>query len=177
MVDSVFDDSDNYSPVPVAVSAYIPKDRSPSCLLDLQLIRTHLQKPKAKAAPKAALKKAAAGPKVAPKKAAQTTSKPKTAKVAASKKRPKPDSDGEDSDSSNPPLRDESLLSATPPSAKKQKKAPAPKKAGGKPLQELENEAVNLDGTGDPKPKKGTGSSDQYQKVGTALLPHPWHVY
>ncbi|MCJ1304555.1 DNA topoisomerase 2 [Hypocenomyce scalaris] len=140
MVDSVFDDSDNYSPVPVA-------------------------KPKAKAAPKAALKKAAAGPKVAPKKAAQTTSKPKTAKVAASKKRPKPDSDGEDSDSSNPPLRDESLLSATPPSAKKQKKAPAPKKAGGKPLQELENEAVNLDGTGDPKPKKGTGSSDQYQKL------------
>lgn len=74
-------------------------------------------------------------------------------------------------------MHDDTLLSATPPSAKKQKKAPAPKKMGAKPLREIENEAIaeaidasmNLDGTDEPKPKKGSKSTEQYQKVSSLL--------
>lgn len=112
---------------------------------------------------KTAPKKAAAA-KAPSKKMAQTTLKPK-AKPTVSKKRSKPDSDDEQSNPEDISNHDGSILSMTPPSAKKQKRAPAPKKAGGKPLQENENEALNLDGAVDPKPKKASKSTDQYQKV------------
>lgn len=128
-------------------------------------------KPKAKAAPKATAKapiKKNATAKAAPKKA-QTTLKPKTT-TAASKKRTKPDTEDEDSGPDNVSLHDDSLLSVTPPSAKKQKKAPAMKKTGGRPLRELENEAMALDGAVDPQPKKGSGATEQYQKVNKPIL-------
>ncbi|KAK3673275.1 DNA topoisomerase 2 [Recurvomyces mirabilis] len=125
-------------------------------------------KPKAKAAAKAPAKKAAAPKaKAAPK---QTTLK--TTKAAPKpKKRTKPDSDDENSDvDMDNGMNDDSLLSNTPPSAKKQKKAPAPRaKAATKPLMEVENESFQMDGAADerPKPKlqkKGT-STEQYQKL------------
>ncbi|KAK0272289.1 DNA topoisomerase 2 [Friedmanniomyces endolithicus] len=122
--------------------------------------------PKAKV--KAPAKKAAASkPKAAPKQ-----SIPKATKGAAApktKKRSKPESDGENSDV-DAHANDDSLISNTPPSAKKQKKAPARSKAAlSKPLMELENESFNLDGPADEKPvpkaqKKGT-STEQYQKL------------
>ena len=92
----------------------------------------------------------------------QTTLKTK-AKPAVSKKRAKPDTEDEDSAPERDSVHDDTLLSATPPSAKKQKKAPAPKKAGAKPLQERENEALGFDGVAESNPKKG--STDQYQKA------------
>lgn len=113
-----------------------------------------------KAKPKAAPKKAAVAPK--PPKLSQTTLKPK--KPAASKKRPKPDTEDEDS-GSEPSIRDDSLLSNTPPSAKKQKKASVPKKKAAKPLQEVENDAMGLDGVEETKAKKGSKSTETYQKV------------
>lgn len=97
---------------------------------------------------------------------AQTTLKPK-AKPAASKKRPKPDSEDEQS---SPEHKDGSILSMTPPSAKKQKKAPAVKKTGAKPLQENENEASNIGGADEPKSKKASKSTDQYQKVSLSVI-------
>lgn len=118
-------------------------------------------------------------PKAPSKKSSTTISKPSTApkkltqstlKKPAPKKRPKPDSDEENSD---PDLDDDSLLSNSPPPAKKPKtapKAPAAKKAAGKPLDEIDNEAYgDMDGSQDgamvkPKPKKGT-ATEQYQKV------------
>ena len=118
--------------------------------------------PKAKAAPKATAKKTAA-PKAATKKAIQTTVKPKV-KAVGTKRKAKVDTEDEDSAPEAGSLHDDSLLSATPPSAKKQKKAPAPKKTAGKPLQTLENEAGSYEGVAEPKAKKG-GSSEQYQKV------------
>ncbi|KAK1039843.1 DNA topoisomerase 2, partial [Friedmanniomyces endolithicus] len=122
--------------------------------------------PKAKV--KAPAKKAAASkPKAAPKqfipKATKGAAAPKT------KKRSKPESDEENSDI-DAHANDDSLLSNTPPSAKKQKKAPARSKAAvSKPLMELENESFNFDGAADEKPvpkaqKKGT-STEQYQKL------------
>ncbi|KAI0409549.1 DNA topoisomerase [Xylaria palmicola] len=111
-------------------------------------------KPKAKAAAKKAAPKPAA--KSASKKLVQTTLK--TTK-AASKKRAKPDSDS-DEDAAD------SILSHTPPSAKKQKKAPAPKKSSGKPLAEVENESIGLDGASEPKPKgKAKTATETYQKL------------
>lgn len=119
---------------------------------------------KAKAAPKAAAKKATATTKAAPKKMSQTTLKPKS-KPTATKKRPKPVTEDEGSEPDNDLNHDESLLSNTPPSSKKQKKGPAPKKTGGKPLQPIENETMGLDGADDPKPNKASSSTEQYQKV------------
>ncbi|KAL8996081.1 MAG: hypothetical protein Q9169_004320 [Polycauliona sp. 2 TL-2023] len=137
MVESVFDidDSDAFSPEPIKVNSK----------------------------PKAAPKKAAAAPKAAAPKKLQTTLKPK--KPAASKKRPKPDTEDEDEASDRDSLHDDSILSATPPSAKKQKKAPVPKKKAAKPLQEVENEAMGFDGVDDPKPKKDSKSTETYQKL------------
>ena len=84
------------------------------------------------------------------------------------KKRAKPESDEENSDVDTDSIGDASLLSNTPPSSKKQKKAPAPRPAAGKPLAELENESVGLDGMPEakskPKPTKGS-SSEQYQRL------------
>lgn len=54
-------------------------------------------------------------------------------------------------------------LSHTPPSAKKQKKAPA-KKSSGRPLAEIENDSlVQLDGPSEPKSKKT--ATETYQKL------------
>ncbi|KAI9811082.1 MAG: DNA topoisomerase 2 [Pycnora praestabilis] len=117
-------------------------------------------KPKAKAAPaKAAPKKTASTAKAAPKKMARTTLK---TKATASKKRANPDTEDEQSGTEHNSANDESLLSVTPPSVKKQKKGPAPRKVGGKPLQLIENEVPTFDGPSDSRPKKG---SEQYQKV------------
>ncbi|CAJ2502142.1 Uu.00g049950.m01.CDS01 [Anthostomella pinea] len=109
--------------------------------------------PKAKPAAKKAATKPATKPatKAAPKKMAQTTLK--TTKTVP-KKRAKPESDDDD---------DESGFSHTPPSAKKQKKAPA-KKSSGKPLVEIENDSMQLDGSPDTKPKAKT-ATETYQKL------------
>lgn len=163
IVESVFDDgpiSDAFSPEQVAVSA------KPMLILMSRFLIFFGKKPKPKpkATTKAAPKKAAVA-KAPPKKMAQTTLKPK-AKATVSKKRSKPDSDDEQPSPEDISNYDGSILSMTPPSAKKQKRAPAPKKASGKPLQENENEAFDLDGAVDPKQKKAsTKSTDQYQKV------------
>ncbi|KAL9099075.1 MAG: hypothetical protein Q9187_009552, partial [Circinaria calcarea] len=144
MVESVFDGgdiSDAFSPAPVTKAKAKPG-------------------PKKATAPKTTAPRA----KAAPKKTAQTTLKQKT-KPAATKKRAKPDSEDEDLDAERNSLHDGSLLSATPPSAKKQKKGPAPKKMASKPLRELENGATGFDGAADPKLKKAAGATDQYQKL------------
>ncbi|KUJ17005.1 putative DNA topoisomerase 2 [Mollisia scopiformis] len=118
-------------------------------------------KTKAKPGPKkgAAPKAPKATTKAAPKKMVQTTLK------AASKKRPKPESDDEDQPSDVDSMQDASLLSNTPPSAKKQKKAPAAKKSGGKPLQDIANESMNLDDAPASKPMKKKDATEQYQKL------------
>ena len=110
---------------------------------------------------KPAAKKATALPskaKATTKKVTQTTLKPKV----APKKRPAPTSDDENSDHDS--FDDASLLSNTPPSAKRQKRAPATKKSSGKPLQEIDNESLGLDGLDAPKPA-GKAKQEQYQKL------------
>ena len=77
-----------------------------------------------------------------------------------------PESDIENSDDDVQSMHDDTLLSNTPPSAKKQKKAPASKKGGSQPLAELENDSYAVDGAEDPKPKTAKkGATDQYQKL------------
>jgi DNA topoisomerase-2 len=88
----------------------------------------------------------------------------KTTKATA-KKRPKPDSDDEDPPSDIDSMHDASILSNTPPSAKKQKKAPAAKKAAGKPLQDIANDSMNMDGPADLPAAKKKSATDQYQKL------------
>ena len=87
------------------------------------------------------------------------------AKPAPSKKRPKADSEDEASSESDHVFDDESLLSNTPPKAKKSKPNPAPKNATKKPLGDVVNEAIGFDGAQDEKPKKGKRVSEQYQKL------------
>ncbi|KGO74230.1 DNA topoisomerase II, eukaryotic-type [Penicillium italicum] len=112
-------------------------------------------KPKAKAAPK---KAAAAKPSA--KKTTQTTLKVKpAAKAAATKKKAKADSEDEVSDIQI--SDDDSLLSHTPPKAKK---TPAPKRAGSKPLADVENESHGGDVAADSTSKTGN-ASDKYQKL------------
>jgi DNA topoisomerase-2 len=82
----------------------------------------------------------------------------------ATKKRSKPESDDEDARSDVDSMQDASLLSNTPPSSKKQKKDPA-KKSAGKPLQDIANESMNMDGGANPKPMKKKDATDQYQKL------------
>lgn len=93
--------------------------------------------------------------------------KPKaTAKATTSKKRAKPESDDEGAGGQG--SDDDSLLTSTPPNvAKKAKKSAAPRSNASKPLADVENESVGVDGADDPKPKPGSKSSDQYQRVGT----------
>ncbi|CAP97358.1 DNA topoisomerase II top2-Penicillium chrysogenum [Penicillium rubens Wisconsin 54-1255] len=111
-------------------------------------------KPKAKAAPK----KAAAKP--AAKKTTQTTLKTKpAAKAAATKKKAKADSEDEMSDIQM--SDDDSLLSRTPPKAKK---TAAPKRAGSKPLADVENESHGGDAAADSASKSGD-ASEKYQKL------------
>jgi len=111
------------------------------------------QKPKAKAAPKASKAKAT---KPAAKKLTQTT--------LTGKKRPKAIADDDDSDDNI------SGLSHTPPSTKKQKKsAPASKKVGGgKPLNEIENDSMQLDSpvaAAPPKAGSKKTATETYQKL------------
>jgi DNA topoisomerase II len=130
LMDSVFEDggdSSDFAPAPKAVCGY-------SYLLFCSCADACVQKSKVVA------KKVVAAPKAkaAPKKLLQST---KAAK-AAPKKRRKADSDDENSDvdvGMNDSLHDDSLLSNTPPSAKRQKKVPPAKKSSGKPLQEIDN--------------------------------------
>ncbi|KAI1381795.1 type II DNA topoisomerase [Hypoxylon crocopeplum] len=79
----------------------------------------------------------------------------KTTSKTAPKKRSKPDSDDDDDN-------DVSGFSNTPPSAKKQKKAPATKKSSGPPLGEIENDSMGLDGS---KPSKKKTATEMYQKL------------
>ncbi|KAL1306289.1 hypothetical protein AAFC00_004375 [Neodothiora populina] len=120
-------------------------------------------KPKAKAAPR----KAAAAPKAKPAPKKQTTLK--VTKKVAPKKRVV-DSEDEDSDvdmASEQDDDDDGLLNDTPPQ-RKPKKASAPKKTAGHPLEEIENESLaidaEMDDSADSKPKKG-GNTDKYQKL------------
>ncbi len=106
----------------------------------------------------------AAPAKAAPKKTTQTGLKPK-AKTTASKKRPKPETDDENSSPESASLHDVSMLSSTPPSAKKQKKAHTSKQNGAQPLGELENEAPVQDESSKTKPKKGSNATNEYQRV------------
>jgi DNA topoisomerase-2 len=134
-----------------------------------------LQKTKAKPGPKKApapkVPKAPKEPKApkakaGPKKMVQTTLK--TTAKPVSKKRPKLESDDEDPTSDIESLHDGSILSNTPPTAKKQKKNPVAKKGSGMPLADIANESMNLDGSPDPKPKpmaKKKDATDQYQKL------------
>jgi DNA topoisomerase-2 len=117
---------------------------------------------------KAPAKKAAAAPKpkAAPKKTTQTLKVPKT-KAPATKKRPKPESDAENSDLDHDSANDDSLLSNTPPAAKQK---PGPKKSSGKPLQSIENEsfaAMDEASFSKPKPKgkAATDANEKYQKI------------
>jgi len=120
------------------------------------------QKGKAKSAPKKAAGLKVPKAKAPAKKLTQSTLKiPKP----ATKKRPKPETDDEDEPSGMESINDASILSHTPPSAKKQKKAPAAKKSGvPKPLRDIENESMQMDGPSD-KPSKKKSATDQYQKL------------
>lgn len=120
--------------------------------------------------PKAAVKKAAAAPKpkAAAKKVTSTGSKlSKPTKATASKKRAKPDSDNENMDFDRDSFNDHSLLSNTPPSSKKVKKGPAPKKSSGKPLESIENESFAMDDVQEQRPAKAgaAGSKQKYQML------------
>lgn len=112
------------------------------------------------------MKRAATAPKVSkatvPKKIALNG-----VKKAATKKRTKPDSEDEEDTSTNS-IHDDTMLSNTPPSAKKAKKAPV-KKVAGKPLGSLKNGAY--DGPDDepdvasvPQGKQ-KDASERYQKL------------
>lgn len=112
-------------------------------------------KPKAKAPAKKAAAKPAAKPKAPPKKMAQS-------KLTFGNKRAKPDSDDD--------LSDDGSFGATPPSAKKQKKAPAKKAA--KDLSDVENDDSVMDFDGvSSQPGKPKSSTDTYQ-----MLTHLEHI-
>jgi len=146
MVQSVYSDSDAFSPEPKAVSDLQP---------DLAFLAdvAQIKKPVAKKIPKV---------KPVTNKLTQTTliTKAATKKRAAVR-------DDENTEPDNHNINDDSLLSNTPPSAKRQKQAPTTKTSIGKPFKPIENESFGLDGAGDEKPKtkKGGASSEQYQKV------------
>ncbi|KAK0637201.1 DNA topoisomerase [Bombardia bombarda] len=124
-------------------------------------------KPKAapKRAPKAPATKKALTVKAAPKKMAQSTL---DGGKVASKKRPKPETDDEHNSVMGGGDKDDaSILSHTPPSAKKPKTAPA-KKSSGKALAEIENDSMQIDGSdADSKPKGGgkKSASQTYIKM------------
>ncbi|KAK3390214.1 DNA topoisomerase 2-like protein [Podospora didyma] len=113
-------------------------------------------KPKAKPAPK---KTAPAKPRA---KMVQTTL---TNLKATSKKRPKPESEDEVDSIMDIDDGDASILSHTPPSSKKQKKAPV-KKSSGKVLAEIENDSMQLDDVSAAKGKGKTKTvTETYQKL------------
>lgn len=164
MDDSVFDISDggssDFAPEPAPVR--LGSIKTPSGRVANHVV---IQKPKAKAAPK----KAANAPKAATKKMTQTTLKPK-AKSAPAKKKAKADSEDEMSDahmSGDDDDDGDSLLSHTPPKAKK---ASAPKRAGSKPLADVENESFGGEGASEAAGKNGN-ASEKYQKVSPSIEP------
>lgn len=161
MDDSVFDISDggssDFVPEPAAVSVHTRWKH-----IDRTTNSPVWQKPKAKAAPKKA-----ASAKPAAKKMTQTTLKPK-AKSAPAKKKAKADSEDEMSDSHMSDDEDDSLLSHTPPKAKK---ASAPKRAGSKPLADVENESFGGEGASEVTGKNGN-ASERYQKVSQTQTLH-----
>ncbi|KAL4798336.1 DNA topoisomerase [Aspergillus venezuelensis] len=110
-------------------------------------------KPKAKAPAKKA---------AAPKKTTQTKL---TAKPAAKGKK-KAKADSEDESDHDDPFDDDSLLSQTPP--KKTQTTAATKKGGSKPLADVENDSVSIDG-GDAS--KEVKASDKYK-----MLSHLEHI-
>jgi len=154
MDDDVFDISDGGS------SDFVPEApvRITSTETYKRRVANHtiIQKPKTKAAPK----KAASAPKATAKKMTQTTLKPK-AKLAPAKKKAKADSEDEMSDVHMSDDDADSLLSHTPPKAKK---ASAPKRAGSKPLADVENESFGGEGASEA-PGKPSNASEKYQKV------------
>lgn len=99
-----------------------------------------------------------------PKKKKTTQTSLKSTKAPAAKKRPAPASDNENSDHERS-NEDDSLLSNTPPSAKRQKTAPAPKKAVGKPLQQIDNESFGMDGSNNDMTSTSNPKKEQYQKL------------
>jgi DNA topoisomerase-2 len=151
--DSIFNISDDEN------SDFVPEKPAPVCSTHSVAISVQLtdslasQKTKAKAAPK---KAAAAKPKAAAKKA--------PVKKPAAKKKAKADSEDEISDVHMSDGDGDSLLSQTPPKAKK---AAAPKRAGSKPLADVENESFGGDASLDIPEEKG-GVSEKYRKVSCA---------
>ena len=134
----------NFWPVPL--TRYIMA--SPVHLYPARVEPDTSQKPKAKAP----LKKAAAT-----KPAGKLLQTKLTAGKAAPKKRAKPESDDDD----------DGVFANTPPSAKKQKKAPVKKTAGkGKPLAQIENDSMQLDDApvAEAGAKKKT-VTEMYQKL------------
>ncbi|KAL3444189.1 DNA topoisomerase [Aspergillus insuetus] len=114
--------------------------------------------------PKKAMKKASpkkASPKIA------KQAKPTTKTAAKGKKRAKPDSEDEMSDNDNP-LDHDSVLSQTPP--KKTQKTATAKKAGAKPLADIENESFTMEGSVEPSKEEGK-ASDKYK-----MLSHLEHI-
>jgi DNA topoisomerase-2 len=152
----------------------VPKAVCRVSIHSLRPTHTNANCPQKTKAFKAPAKKAAAASKPKATATKQTTltkttkAVPKAKAPPKTKKRPKADSDAENTDVDMDSLNDDSLLSNTPPSAKKQKKAPVARKpkAASKPLVELENESFAMDVDAEPgaTAKKG-GASDQYQKL------------
>ncbi|KAI9804716.1 MAG: DNA topoisomerase 2 [Sarcosagium campestre] len=162
MDDSAFDDqgntSDDFAPEPVA---------KPKAKANAAPKKPAVKAAKAPKAPKVAKvpkePKEPKVPKTTTKKMTQTTLKTKT---AAAKKRPKPDSEDEESAADVDDAADNSLLSVTPPSAKKQKKNLPAKKKAGQPLVPIENDEMNLDDSPAPKPKTASsGAEEKYQML------------
>lgn len=110
-----------------------------------------VKKPKAKTAPKKAPAKPAA------KKTTQTKLNVKPAVKSAAAKKAQADSGDELSGSQ---MSDNDSLSHTPPKAKK---TAAPKRAGSKPLGDVENESHGGQASAEGD---GANTSDKYQKVG-----------
>ena len=164
------DESDAYSPEVVRMSlstalvsvlpaaGMTPPDSALSPLPRLQKLTRIVQKSKAKPAAKTLAKKTTASKPAAKRNMIQTTLT--TGGKLATKKRPKPESDIEDDS-----IVDDgaSIMSHTPPSAKKQKKAPALKKTNGKPLAEIENDSMVIDEPSVSKKKKT--ATETYQKL------------
>jgi len=162
MDDLVFDisdgDSDVFAPEP-SVRTAIARSQNNNCTT---LTDSLNQKGKGKAAPKKPAAPKVPKAKAPAKKMTQTTLK---AGKPTTKKRPKPETDDEEEPSEPGSQNDASVLSHTPPSAKKQKKGPASKKLGApKPLRDIENESMQLDGPPD-KPLKKKTATEQYQKL------------
>ncbi|OKO90321.1 DNA topoisomerase 2 [Penicillium subrubescens] len=147
--DSIFNISDDEN------SDFVPEKPAPvsstRSVMVMQITDSlAAQKTKAKPAPK---KTAAAKPKAAAKKA--------PVKKAAAKKKAKADSEDEVSDVHMSDDDADSLLSQTPPKAKK---AAAPKRAGSKqPLADVENESFGGDAAGEA-PEEGS-VADKYRKL------------